>query len=658
MKNKFTTTELKESKISFNTQAKETNITLEKGIYLSNLKEFKSKDLFIDNGVNLLDSPTNSGKSHYVLNDYINNIKSDEYIILIAPTLVLVDDLSSDDNAYGFKGNFDRKELEKKRILVCVYDKLKDLVKHQDDNFNLKKAHIFIDEAHNIYSSFNYRSKVMIEIDNLLFKKKQYKKLILMSGTFDNTLIEINNIVKVKRDFKITKKCNLIYVAKNKTLRNSCLSLVIDTYKEDNTRLQVIYQKSKPRLEELALTLEKKGIKCLVLTADTKLNEEVQGLLKNNYVDKDIKVLLMTNIGEEGISILNENLYCTHTVGKINSASAEQLGNRGRRVEPVLNVHLKLEDENKIIPIFMDVEKNRSLFLGRTNLFNQGIKNGLFRFEDRHTQDFMNYCTWDNENSLLEFSNLTIAFDVHYNNNKNEENLYRTIFMDNMEKYGWEFESYGTKEDNKFEISKVEITDKDLILEIFEAYTKNRDIKGNKKDFIDTNKELCNIALLDKMYHKFTFISFYIFDDKIIEQIKRMTRQNNTIDRLEEYIKVSILKERNNATKWLFENIEADTLYDNEQLEILTKSYNIESKNDRFRTDKHKEIDVKMFKKIIKKFFITKDVNVNKSKTVEKSYKKFKVVGLIKYANKRENNTKKIIQLKTETIEDLDFLKL
>ena len=658
MKNKFTTTELKESKISFNTQANETNIILEKGIYLSNLKEFKSKDLFIDNGVNLLDSPTNSGKSHYVLNDYINNIKSDEYIILIAPTLVLVDDLSSDDNAYGFKGNFDRKELEKKRILVCVYDKLKDLVKHQDDNFNLKKAHIFIDEAHNIYSSFNYRSKVMIEIDNLLFKKKQYKKLILMSGTFDNTLIEINNIVKVKRDFKITKKCNLIYVAKNKTLRNSCLSLVIDTYKEDNTRLQVIYQKSKPRLEELALTLEKKGIKCLVLTADTKLNEEVQGLLKNNYVDKDIKVLLMTNIGEEGISILNENLYCTHTVGKINSASAEQLGNRGRRVEPVLNVHLKLEDENKIIPIFMDVEKNRSLFLGRTNLFNQGIKNGLFRFEDRHTQDFMNYCTWDNENSLLEFSNLTIAFDVHYNNNKNEENLYRTIFMDNMEKYGWEFESYGTKEDNKFEISKVEITDKDLILEIFEAYTKNRDIKGNKKDFIDTNKELCNIALLDKMYHKFTFISFYIFDDKIIEQIKRMTRQNNTIDRLEEYIKVSILKERNNATKWLFENIEADTLYDNEQLEILTKSYNIESKNDRFRTDKHKEIDVKMFKKIIKKFFITKDVNVNKSKTVEKSYKKFKVVGLIKYANKRENNTKKIIQLKTETIEDLDFLKL
>jgi len=634
MKNEYTTAELKESKFSFNTQAKETNITLEKGVHLSNIKEFKSKDLFIDNGVNLLDSPTNSGKSHYVLNNYINNIESDEYIILIAPTLVLVDDLSSSIKAYGFKGNFDRKELEEKRILICVYNKLADLVKHQDDNFNLKKSHIFIDEAHNIYSSFDYRSKVMLSIDNLLFKKKQYKKLILMSGTFDNTLIEINNIVKVNRNFKITKKCNLIYAIKGQTLTDSCLTLVEDYYKQDNNRLQIIYQKSKQKLKDYALTLENKGIKCLVLSADTKLNEEVQGLLKNNYVDDDIKVLLMTNIGEEGISILNQNLYCTHTVGKINSASAEQLGNRGRKVEPILNIHLKYENESETKPLFIDVEKTTRVLKGRANSFRRDIEDGLYEYENREMFDFMNYCTWD-KGSLLEFSNLTISFNIYSNNNKNEENLYRTIFIDNMKKYGWIFEVCVARKVVKVKIIKDNVTNKNLILEIFEGFNKNRDINGSKEDFIYINKDLCDITLLDKMFFRFTNTTKYFEDSFIIEQIKRMTRQNNTLDRLEEYIRVVLEDKKDNATKWLFDNIETDTIYTKEELEILTKTYNSVSKNKNgIWNNGYENVDVAVFKKIIKRFYITKDVRINKSRTVEKAYNKFKVIDFIKYVSK------------------------
>lgn len=155
---------------------------------ISNVNEFKNKDLFVSEAINLLSSPTNSGKSYYVLNEYINYIDEDDYIVLLVPYVTLLMDFSS-DKVYTIYGSeeFNESIAKDKRIIVSTYDKFVNGFHYKID---LDKSHIFIDEAHNFYTSFSYRQETLNNLYNILFNHQSYKKLVLMSGTFNLNYFE------------------------------------------------------------------------------------------------------------------------------------------------------------------------------------------------------------------------------------------------------------------------------------------------------------------------------------------------------------------------------------------------------------------------------------------------------------------------------------
>ena len=582
---------------------------------ISNTKLTK-EDLFSENGTNLLKSPTNSGKTYYVLNEYKKLIKDDEFVILVVPTKVLYRELIQNENVYGFYDSFDRKEVVNKRVIVCIYDKLSKLINHQftsfdksEISFKINKSHVFIDEAHNLYTAMGYRENILMMIKDLTITNKNFKKTILMSGTFANKLIDIDTIVELKRTKKIEKDCKIHYSDKP---TKSCIDLVIKNYKEDNSRVQIIYKKNTKDLERLALAFNKENIKSVVLTSDKQTNKEFKGLYEDKMIDSDVKILLMTNVGEEGISILNENLYCVHTIDKINSTTAEQLSNRGRNVKPILNIHCK---DSIFVRQFIDIPKKtlEHYYNEEVNSANRKVKNGLTNFKSRAKEPFMEFCIWNNEEDEISLSSLKISYELYENDSKNELNFYDLYFIKKLEiLYG--FNVYiikGSGFVNELVIPNIEKVN--MALEIFDIYIKDTNCK--LEDFISENEDKYDVNVLEVAYFDFKTLSGYFESDTIKKYIKKMNRETKSIQYLKDYI----FRKQNGNTEienWLFDNIKEDTTYSNMEIDYLLSEYSLAKGS-------FKRITRTGFKKIIKTYFEVEEKRINKSKNVDKAYTRF-----------------------------------
>jgi len=609
--------------------------------------ELGSKDLFFEDGVSLLKSPTNSGKTYYVVNHFKKLIKDDEFIILVVPTLVIYKELVQNVNVYGFYNKFDKKELIDKRIIVCVYDKLSKLIDYQFQSFNedipsflMDKCCVFIDEAHNLYSSFSYRERALMEVKDLSVTNRIFKKTILMSGTFNDKLVDIDKIIEVKRTYKIDKECN-IYYSSNAT--KSCINLVLENYREDNNRVQIIYEKNIGHLENLALAFNKENIKSIVLTSDKQDNDEFKSLYRDNKIDKDVKILLMTNIGEEGISILSD-IYCTHSIDKINSTTTEQLSNRTRNSKPILNIHCV---DSVLDKEFIDIPKKSLEYKYKelTRIANEKVKYGLINFETKEKEDFMKYCLWRDRDSEILLSDSIISHELYENDSKNELNFYEDYFVKKVEAL-YDFNVNIIKEktfDNKLDIPNIKKVD--MTLEIFDIYKQLNNPR--LENFISNNKDKYDVNVLEVSYHNFKYLDNYFQSDTIEEYIKKMTNKTKGVQLLRDYV---IRKENGNNSNqnWIFNNIKEDTTYSDKELKYLLTEYTYFRFGDKISK---KDIITKSgFKKIIKTYFEVEEKRINKSKNVDKAYTRFstKKEIYIKMKDKYTHN----ITLKTESLDD------
>lgn len=273
-------------------------------------------------GINILDAPTNSGKTYL----FTNILKRKR--ILIVPTKSLVEQISSTGN---IDKCYEKMAFPKKsQAVVMTYDKIQLFMNLVDSgDINKQDYDLFVDEAHNLYSSYSYRPTAMnsvLRAITLLY----FEKVILMSGTLREEFlpkIKISQRINITRDVPVKQVCNVIHT-------NGWVNFIQENTSKDHLTLILINDKMKGR--SLSDELLKIGIRSQVFNANNQSDIDNIEMLSNEFVKDDINALIFTSIGVEGLNIKNINIKKIIAVGDHSSATLEQLKNRARSCNPEL----------------------------------------------------------------------------------------------------------------------------------------------------------------------------------------------------------------------------------------------------------------------------------------------------------------------------------
>ena len=546
-------------------------ITIEKDEKISNVSEFKN-NIFTSDGVNLLNSPTNSGKSYYVLNEYINYIDNDDFIVLLVPYVTLLMDFTSDDvySLFG-KDKFNEDLAKEKRIIVSTYDKFVNGFSYLLD---LNKCHIFVDEAHNLYTSFEYRYETLNKLYNLLFNHQAYKKLILMSGTFNMNYLPnkfiTNNIVVKRRENEI-KECSILYV---NSISDAILEKVIKNYNSSKDISQIIYINDKNKAKVLAQELEAKNIKTALLNSDTKEDDVSKEIYNNSVIPENISVLIMTKIGEEGLSF-NNQIHSIHCFGKIDSTSAEQLGNRGRKSNPKLYIYTKNQDKYKPYILNRSYAELNKAYKQKMDLIDNDIKIDILQFKHRLKESFQDFIIWDEFSNKAEYITLIVSSDLYKLDKQNEFQFYDLYFKKKMENYGWQVNFLELETVTNLSLT---INDEIEICNVINEYKKTIIFLGSKLNLDEiclcVHKKFPKYPLNKIVYiiQKYNLLSPYYFDDAIFKAIKESNRNHNRLESLS--ILIDIKKNgESRLEKWMYFNIKENTTYYSKEQSNLLSDY-------------------------------------------------------------------------------------
>jgi len=318
-------------------------------IYIDETKRNTVGDVISDDsfpvGVSILNSPTNSGKT-YLFKHVLKNPR-----ILIAPTKALVDQIVSGDN--NIAKCYDRMPFPVgSSVIVMTYDKVKTFIQEVNNGVRVNKQDydLYIDEAHNLYSSYNFRYRTM-EVVYRSISELYFKKVVLMSGTMRDEFLpnlKIDKKITISRKNEKHQKCSVV-----KT--NSWVKYIRDSLNKDTLTLILLNNKNKGKT--LSSLLERDGYKTQLFNADNQKELNNREMLTNEEVKSDVNALIFTSIGVEGLNINNFKINKVFAIGHYPSAVLEQLKNRARKTSPELIILKTLNCDDDGYIRWIDVDK-------------------------------------------------------------------------------------------------------------------------------------------------------------------------------------------------------------------------------------------------------------------------------------------------------------
>ncbi len=332
-----------DGKIFSSIESEENNL-----VYINEKRKNMVGDVISDSsfptGISILNSPTNTGKT-FLFKHVLKNPR-----ILIAPTKALVDQIASGDNS--IEKCYDKMPFPVgSKVIVMTYDKVKSYMNAvKIGKVDKQDYDLYVDEAHNLYSSFNFRSRTMETVYKSICEL-YFNKVVLMSGTMRDEFLpnlKVDKKITIEKGDSMQQKCSII-----KT--NSWVKHIKDSMNKDSLTLILLNNKNKGK--ELSSLLERDGYNAQLFNADNQKDVINQDMLNNEVVSSDVNALIFTSIGVEGLNIKNHKINKVFAVGNHPSSVLEQLKNRARIAKPELVVLKTINSHDDGYVRWIDVDK-------------------------------------------------------------------------------------------------------------------------------------------------------------------------------------------------------------------------------------------------------------------------------------------------------------
>lgn len=262
-------------------------------------------------GLQLVDSPTGSGKTYTFINLFkeLSIENRDSIYIILCPNRVQNE---QNGKEYSIKTVVGGIQLEEHiQVMSAVYEKLNEII-------NIHKAKdivLVVDEAHELIDSISYRNKAVSIIDELSSKCRNIIHLSATTRKLEE-YYQYNNIFKFDFNERKNNINTLNLVKSTDTLKD--LQLVLNLNKKTNKQSLVFLNGSKGSLKELETVLKAKGYTVGAITSDDKESILYRNIVEDSIIPAEYDVVLATKVLSCGTNIKNENISTIQVVDNIN----------------------------------------------------------------------------------------------------------------------------------------------------------------------------------------------------------------------------------------------------------------------------------------------------------------------------------------------------
>ncbi len=321
--------------------------------YELNSNEFiTDKMQSIDSGCTLIESPTGSGKTSFVL----EHLTTTQKVLMLVPLVGQVNQLKSmyyAKNNMAFLSGTDKSTSQQNILdhqgkhIVATYD----IWPHLKSKLNFKGYTLVIDEVHKLYAAGSYRDEALNPLLDALADKTTFVKKLMLTATFTPNLAEIADIlpdtwIKITRPTTVTK--NLMVNIYSENWSYHWLQAVFDRLlKRTGKQMVFVRLNSNARMEKAAECLKTRGYKVLAISRRTIGNDVLKQVLTAQELPQSYDVVLTTSIFDEAINLNNANsdIDSVHIVDA--SAHPEeivQFMGRLRKANPPFFLHIQKDD--------------------------------------------------------------------------------------------------------------------------------------------------------------------------------------------------------------------------------------------------------------------------------------------------------------------------
>ncbi len=265
----------------------------------------------------ILTAATGIGKTTYALG-------LEGRTIFACPTQTLVQQLAADYPHADLYYEHAKTAHVDSQLIICTYDSVPAVMQFCAD---FSDWNLVIDEIHNSAASGDYRH---IALDNLLDTlTANWQKIVVLTGTpfplSNPTLISFSS-VNVESTLR-TQSAQLISwdtkTKKRDALRSQC---------DPDQRHLIFLNDKRTELDSVMTLLCANGFtsdQIMTLNADNKRLPEQANLIATGIVPDTIRVLLVTSVAIEGISLYSD-FDCIHVYSRLHPLLAQQLVSRLR----------------------------------------------------------------------------------------------------------------------------------------------------------------------------------------------------------------------------------------------------------------------------------------------------------------------------------------
>lgn len=338
---------------------------------LNNTETISNKLNTIDSGSTLINAPTGTGKTTFVLQQLTEQYK----ILMLVPLVAQVNQLratyhnrpdmfflSGSDNATS-KNSTPLKSHQDKHI-IATYDMLPTLNKH----INLSNRLLIVDEIHKSYSAGLYRDEAINPLFDALNSKKTFVKKLMLTATYteqfgDAVNLTPDNLITFTANNAPKRQLSVEYYQEPWSYH--WLNAVINRLKKRTCDKKIVFVRlnSNARMEKAIGCLEKMGYRALQISRSTINTADVKKIIQQESLSSDYDVILTTSIFDEAINLNNKegDIDSVHIVdASAHPEEVVQFMGRLRKANPPFFLHIQKKNDDFLSPISQQKEQKTS----------------------------------------------------------------------------------------------------------------------------------------------------------------------------------------------------------------------------------------------------------------------------------------------------------